>query len=1144
VPADVTRPLLKQNIRMGEASGWRNSDRANVIMSRDDASRTFTLTASVTTDFYIYGVPYTIAFGTPRTVTWDDTEGTWFFYFNSSGVLTATQDVNAWVTALLGAGALVASLYWDAANNVSFIFCDERHGFMQGDIHLEMHLAFGTQWVSGGGLTDINTNGNGASASHAQLGVADVTIYDEDLRFTFSNGSPQTLTAPARLPVYYRSGANGYWRKKTADTFPFIYTGTAGYAGTRVPYNQNTGATWQLTEVANGQYVLIHIYATNDVAEPIIAVQGQATYSNITNARTGATTELLNISAIVKTLSVEVTPLGSLVIQTGNGGATNFSNVPRARWQPATAAGASYIDFRGNTFRGGVSSGVTAHSQLSGLATDDHTQYALLAGRTGGQTAIGGTATDEDLTLGANSADGASGPGNIVAASPVVLPSTDPATVANVEGKLFYDSADKTPACQLAGGHVTIQIGQENHVRAVNKTGAGIADGRVVYINGAQGNRPTIALAANGTAAASHTLGVTTEAIANNAEGYVTVFGIVRGYNTTGFTAGDRLYLSSVAGELTKTKPTGTASVVEVATALNSTPNGAIFVSVDGPSHLADLHDVNDGAPTNGKMLVGDGTSWTGRDWIATPLGLAAGAVSGFVGVADGDTVIVSKSAYAGGPAVTVLETESTGNGGGPVFGSPYLYRATFQAGNQMVFSIFGATSYILNSAGINFYSKRAMGLPTPAAFDDAATRQYVDQPVVITPTQLSANQANYNPTSFDGAFVVRLSAGAAYYVSGFVYTSGNYPALRKQLTNVGSFTITLKHEDGTSTAANRINSPTGADYALEAGASVEVWYDTTTARWRIVNEVKASASSGPTGPTGPTGATGATGPTGATGATGPTGPAGMTVTTDATYMPEVCPALVHLHLDSNLTDVAPFPFTFTAVGSPTYDTGDKKWGSASWNVNDSKVYAYTDLNGAFDFGLDDFTIEFWAKVAGTSAYGGGRNIFMYFSDTSGNDQQGPLIFTETSQVFQMLNCDFGPGGWDNTSAYHQSMATLGYGTWRHFAAWRWNGMYFVGIDGTVTTNGGTRSTSPAWTAQRLFIARHGGLDASLNGRIDEVRIRRGAPYRYSNYTVPTRAYYDSANLPTGSNGDIIVDGAGTAAICHGGTKWKQLKNY
>ncbi|MFQ6615863.1 MAG: hypothetical protein ACE5HZ_03710 [Fidelibacterota bacterium] len=43
--------------------------------------------------------------------------------------------------------------------------------------------------------------------------------------------------------------------------------------------------------------------------------------------------------------------------------------------------------------------GLTDHGGLSGLADDDHSQYALLDGRTGGQTLSGGTAASGTLTL-------------------------------------------------------------------------------------------------------------------------------------------------------------------------------------------------------------------------------------------------------------------------------------------------------------------------------------------------------------------------------------------------------------------------------------------------------------------------------------------------------------------------------------------------------------------------------------------------------------------------------------------------------------------------------------------------------------------------------------------------------------------------
>ena len=55
-----------------------------------------------------------------------------------------------------------------------------------------------------------------------------------------------------------------------------------------------------------------------------------------------------------------------------------------------------------NPFLGGLdwtADGITDHGVLTGLSDDDHAQYALLAGRFGGQTLLGGTAASENLVL-------------------------------------------------------------------------------------------------------------------------------------------------------------------------------------------------------------------------------------------------------------------------------------------------------------------------------------------------------------------------------------------------------------------------------------------------------------------------------------------------------------------------------------------------------------------------------------------------------------------------------------------------------------------------------------------------------------------------------------------------------------------------
>jgi hypothetical protein len=56
-------------------------------------------------------------------------------------------------------------------------------------------------------------------------------------------------------------------------------------------------------------------------------------------------------------------------------------------------------DGLGATYWVDMAGGVTDHGALTGLADDDHSQYALLAGRSGGQTLVGGTAAGNTLTL-------------------------------------------------------------------------------------------------------------------------------------------------------------------------------------------------------------------------------------------------------------------------------------------------------------------------------------------------------------------------------------------------------------------------------------------------------------------------------------------------------------------------------------------------------------------------------------------------------------------------------------------------------------------------------------------------------------------------------------------------------------------------
>lgn len=97
------------------------------------------------------------------------------------------------------------------------------------------------------------------------------------------------------------------------------------------------------------------------------------------------------------------------------------------------------------------------------------------------------------------------------------------------------------------------------------------------------------------------------------------------------------------------------------------------------------------------------------------------------------------------------------------------------------------------------------------------------------TPTQFSANQNNYAAGDFDA---LRLSSNAARDLTGI---AGGVKGRVMTLQNVGSNNIILRSESSSSSAANRLVGAGGSDVWLVPGEEIRLYYDSTAARWRIV---------------------------------------------------------------------------------------------------------------------------------------------------------------------------------------------------------------------------------------------------------------------------------------------------------------------
>jgi hypothetical protein len=181
---------------------------------------------------------------------------------------------------------------------------------------------------------------------------------------------------------------------------------------------------------------------------------------------------------------------------------------------------------------------------------------------------------------------------------------TTPTGTAGV-GVMRWNDSDGTLDLGLKGGNVTLQLGQEQLVRAVNKTSTNItlleSNYQAVRVTGAQGQRLKVDLAlATNDLLSAETIGLVTETIANNQEGFITISGLVRNINTTGslqgetWNDGDILYLSpTTAGKITNIKPTAPNHLVIIGYVVYAhANNGKIFVKVNNGYELEELHNV------------------------------------------------------------------------------------------------------------------------------------------------------------------------------------------------------------------------------------------------------------------------------------------------------------------------------------------------------------------------------------------------------------------------------------------------------------------------------------------------------------------------------------------------------------------------
>jgi nitrogen fixation protein len=211
----------------------------------------------------------------------------------------------------------------------------------------------------------------------------------------------------------------------------------------------------------------------------------------------------------------------------------------------------------------------------------------------------------------------------------------------------------------LKGGNVILKNGVDLVARVVNKVSPNTTLTKAAYqavrVSGAQGQRLAVAFAqANNDNNSADTIGLVTETIATNQEGFIITVGQLEGVNTTGslqgenWTDGDVLYLSpTTPGAITNVKPIAPQHLVIIGyVEYAHQNNGKIYVKVMNGWELGELHDVTTAGATNGQVLKYNGTIWepSSDTGITSLNSLTATSQSFAVGTSGTDFAISSST--------------------------------------------------------------------------------------------------------------------------------------------------------------------------------------------------------------------------------------------------------------------------------------------------------------------------------------------------------------------------------------------------------------------------------------------------------------------------------------------------------------------
>jgi hypothetical protein len=313
-----------------------------------------------------------------------------------------------------------------------------------------------------------------------------------------------------------------------------------------------------------------------------------------------------------------------------------------------------------------------------------------------------GATTTNAITVGGITVNGdASVTGSLTTIDAVNFHTT--ASVADASARLFWDATFGLLRVGTGSANVSFDLGMTTVVYATNDDSVNITKGQVVYLSGAQGNRPTVRLALNTSdTTSSRTLGFAAENINTNQAGYIITGGVIEGLSLGAYTPGDVLWLGSSAGTFTTTKPVAPYHGVFLGVVQRANNgNGQIYVKVQNGYELDEIHDVQIISKADKDSLFYDSTAGVWKNYTPanarTNLGLGTIATQNASSVTITGGTINSTSVGATTPSTGAFTTLSTT--GNATIGGNLIVQGTTTTVSATNLSISDNLIYLNNGA-------------------------------------------------------------------------------------------------------------------------------------------------------------------------------------------------------------------------------------------------------------------------------------------------------------------------------------------------------------------------------------------------------------------------------------------------------------